>query len=141
MQQTLAQKIIAQAARLDYVIPGEVVTAKVDLAMIHDSGGPRRVAPILRDLGVGLWDKDKVFLVSDHFVPGDTKEASAILRLTRDWARETGVRFLIPVIALKSAHNLGQPCTIFVSGSGAKTAASAELVYSDILTATKVRKI
>ena len=36
MQQTLAQKIIAQAARLDYVIPGEVVTAKVDLAMIHD---------------------------------------------------------------------------------------------------------
>ena len=94
MQQTLAQKIIARAAGLKYVTPGEVVTANVDLAMIHDSGGPRRVAPILRDLGVGLWNKDKVFLVSDHFVPGDTEETSAILALTRDWARETGVRFL-----------------------------------------------
>ena len=90
---TLAQKIIARAAGRDHVTPGEVVTAKVDLAMIHDSGGPRRVAPILKDLGVGLWDKDKVFLVSDHFVPGDTEEGAAILALTRDWARDTGVRF------------------------------------------------
>jgi len=94
MQQTLAQKIIARASGRDHVTPGEVVTAQVDLAMIHDSGGPRRVAPILADLGVGLWDKDKVFLVSDHFVPGDTEEGASILALTRDWARETGVRFL-----------------------------------------------
>ncbi|MCK0100712.1 3-isopropylmalate dehydratase large subunit [Pseudohalocynthiibacter sp. F2068] len=93
MQQTLAQKIISRAAGRDHVIPGEVVTAKVDLAMIHDSGGPRRVAPILKDLGVGLWDKEKVFLVSDHFVPGDTEEGASILALTRDWARSTGVRF------------------------------------------------
>ena len=93
MQQTLAQKIIARAAGRSYVRPGEVVTARVDLAMIHDSGGPRRVAPILKELGVGLWDKSKVFLVSDHYVPGDTEEGAAILALTRDWARETGVRF------------------------------------------------
>ena len=62
MLQTLAQKIIARAAGRDHVTPGEVVTARVDLAMIHDSGGPRRVAPILQDLGVGLWDKDKIVL-------------------------------------------------------------------------------
>lgn len=93
MQQTLAQKIIARAAGRSHVRPGEVVTARVDLAMIHDSGGPRRVAPILKELGVGLWDKSKVFLVSDHYVPGDTEEGAAILALTRDWARETGVRF------------------------------------------------
>lgn len=93
MKQTLAQKIIARAAGRDHVKVGEVVTASVDLAMIHDSGGPRRVAPILKDLGVGLWDKDKVFLVSDHFVPGDTEEGASILALTRRWARETGVRF------------------------------------------------
>jgi len=93
MKQTLAQKIIARAAGRDHVTAGEVVTAKVDLAMIHDSGGPRRVAPILKELGVGLWDKDKVFLVSDHFVPGDTEEGASILALTRTWARDTGVRF------------------------------------------------
>jgi 3-isopropylmalate/(R)-2-methylmalate dehydratase large subunit len=93
MHQTLAQKIIARAAGREHVTPGEVVTAKVDLAMIHDSGGPRRVAPILKELGVGLWDKDKVVLISDHFVPGDTQEGAAILAMTREWARSTGVRF------------------------------------------------
>jgi len=48
MKQTLAQKIIARAAGRDHVTAGEVVTAKVDLAMIHDSGGPRRVARFSR---------------------------------------------------------------------------------------------
>ena len=39
---TLTQKIIAHAAGRDTVAPGEIVTCAVDLAMIHDSGGPRR---------------------------------------------------------------------------------------------------
>ena len=47
---TLAQKIIARASARDHVTPGEIVTARVDLAMIHDSGGPRRVETILQDL-------------------------------------------------------------------------------------------
>ena len=90
---TLAQKIIARAAGRETAVPGEVVTVDVDLAMIHDSGGPRRVEPILRELGVALWDTSKVVLISDHFVPGDTDEGARILQLTRDWAVERGVAF------------------------------------------------
>ena len=90
---TLAQKIIARVAGLDEVIPGTVVTANVDLAMIHDSGGPRRVEPILQDLGVGLFDSSKVVLVADHFVPGDTPESAEILKLTRQWALKRQVSF------------------------------------------------
>lgn len=89
---TLAQKIIGRAAGRAVAV-GEVVTARVDLAMIHDSGGPRRVAPILQELGVGLWDSERVVLISDHFVPGDTEEGARILQLTRAWAAETGVAF------------------------------------------------
>lgn len=91
--QTLAQKIIAHASGRDHVEPGEVVTANVDLAMIHDSGGPRRVEPILKELGADLFDADKIVLISDHFVPGDTDEGAAILELTRKWARERRVTF------------------------------------------------
>ena len=90
---TLAQKIIARAAGREAVAPGEVVIAGVDMAMIHDSGGPRRVEPVLRELGVGLWDPSKVVLISDHFVPGDTEEGARILQLTRDWSAERGVMF------------------------------------------------
>lgn len=93
MAATLAQKIIARAAGRQSVRPGEVVTARVDLAMIHDSGGPRRVEPILKEFGVGLFDASKVVLISDHFVPGDTDEGARILELTRQWAKERGVAF------------------------------------------------
>lgn len=93
MAETLAQKIIARAAGRSTVRPGEIVTAKVDLAMIHDSGGPRRVEPILKELGVGLFDASKVVLISDHFVPGDTDEGARILELTRAWAKQRKVDF------------------------------------------------
>ena len=52
LPQTLAQKIIARAAGKAEVEVGEIEIGSVDLAMIHDSGGPRRVAPILERLGV-----------------------------------------------------------------------------------------
>lgn len=91
MAMTLAEKLIARAAGEASVRPGDIVTARVDLAMIHDSGGPRRVAPMLERLGVGVWDPSKVVLVSDHFVPAIDAESAAILKLTRDWAAEQGI--------------------------------------------------
>lgn len=91
MGQTLAEKIIARAAGRDRVVPGEIVTCRVDLAMMHDSGGPRRVKPILERLGAGVWDPDRVVLVSDHYVPAVDGESAAILDLTRKWARANGI--------------------------------------------------
>ncbi len=85
---TLAEKIIARAAGRDTVRPGEIVTCTVDLAMIHDSGGPRRVKPVLERLGVGVWDPKRVVVVSDHYVPAFDAESAAILKLTREWVRD-----------------------------------------------------
>jgi len=89
--QTLAEKLCARAAGQNSVAAGEIVTTTVDLAMIHDSGGPRRVAPMLQELGVGVWDPTKIVLVSDHYVPAVDAESAEILELTRKWARENGV--------------------------------------------------
>jgi 3-isopropylmalate/(R)-2-methylmalate dehydratase large subunit len=91
MAQTLAEKIIARAAGRETVRPGQIVTCKVDLAMIHDSGGPRRAKPILDRLGVKVWDPQRVVVVSDHYVPPVDAESAAILKLTRDWVAEQGV--------------------------------------------------
>lgn len=91
MPSTLAEKLCARAAGRDTVRPGEIVTARVDLAMIHDSAGPRRVAPMLAELGVGIWDPSKVVLVSDHYVPAVDGESAAILKLTRDFAKANGI--------------------------------------------------
>jgi 3-isopropylmalate/(R)-2-methylmalate dehydratase large subunit len=88
---TLAEKIIARAAGKARVAPGDIVTAKVDLAMMHDSGGPRRVKPMLERLGVGVWDASKIVLVSDHYVPAVDGESAAILDTTRKWAAANGI--------------------------------------------------
>ncbi len=84
--QTLAQKIIAHAAGRPHVSTGEIVTCRVDLAMMHDSGGPRRVESKLKELGVGIWDASKVVLVSDHYTPAIDVDSAGILSLTRKFA-------------------------------------------------------
>ena len=83
--ETLARKLIARAAGQPSVAAGDVVVCKVDLAMIHDSGGPRRVKPMLERLGRHVWDRDRVVVVTDHYVPADTQETRAIQELTRQW--------------------------------------------------------
>jgi 3-isopropylmalate/(R)-2-methylmalate dehydratase large subunit len=84
---TLAQKLVARAAGRDHVSPGEIVTCGVDLAMFHDSSGPRRLQPMLAELGASIWDRNKVVLVIDHYVPEADDESRRIVRLARDWAR------------------------------------------------------
>ncbi len=91
MAHTLAEKIIARAAGLDAVSPGDIVTCRVDLAMLHDSSGPRRVQPMLERLGVPVWDPTRVVVVTDHFVPAVDASGAAILKLTRDWVRDQGI--------------------------------------------------
>src|SRR5712692_6631588 len=88
MAMTLAEKIIARAAGREGVTPGDIVTCAVDLAMIHDSGGPRRAKPILDRLGVGLWDAGKVVLITDHYVPAVDDETRRIAEITRNFVAE-----------------------------------------------------
>ena len=89
--QTLAEKLVARACGRATVTPGEIVTCAVDLAMMHDSGGPRRVKPILEKLGVDVWDPGKVVVVTDHFTPASDAESARILDLTRKWVTANGV--------------------------------------------------
>ena len=67
---TMAEKMLAKASGNDYVQPGEVVFAKVDLAMSHDA----IAAPVFRLFhkhfgdDARIWDANKVVLVADHFI-------------------------------------------------------------------------
>ncbi len=78
--QTLAQKLIAKACGKAVVDVDDIVTCNVDLAMFHDSSGPRRLKPMLERLGAGIWDKSKVVLVMDHYVPEEDEESRHIVK-------------------------------------------------------------
>jgi 3-isopropylmalate/(R)-2-methylmalate dehydratase large subunit len=91
MSQTLAQKLVARAAGRAAVTPGEIVTCKVDLAMVHDSSGPRRLKPRLERLGAKVWDPSKVVVITDHYLPAYDDESRKIIQIARDWVKEAGV--------------------------------------------------
>ena len=85
---TLAQKLVARASGRTGLAPGDIVNCSVDLAMFHDSSGPRRLKPMLDELGATIWDKSRVVLVMDHYLPERDEESRRIVRIARDWARE-----------------------------------------------------
>jgi 3-isopropylmalate/(R)-2-methylmalate dehydratase large subunit len=88
MSMTLAEKILAHASRRAQVRAGEILSCHVDLAMMHDSSGPRRIGPKLEELGVDVWDADKVVIITDHFVGESDSHSVQIQALTRDWATQ-----------------------------------------------------
>lgn len=67
---TVAEKMLARASGNQYVQPGEVVFAKVDLAMSHDAvAGP--VGNLFQQHfgpDATVWDADRIVLVADHFI-------------------------------------------------------------------------
>jgi 3-isopropylmalate/(R)-2-methylmalate dehydratase large subunit len=101
---TLTEKIIARAAGRVAVAPGDEVWAAVDLAAMHDSSGPRRLASTLDRLGGRLWDPDRVVLAIDHFTPAGTPRHAEILATTRRWARQTGLRHFFDSVGIM--HNV-----------------------------------
>jgi len=81
---TMTEKMLAQASGNDYVQPGEVVFAKIDLAMSHDA----IAAPVFQLFhqyfgdSAEIWDAQKLVLVADHFIQvNDIRSDSQATRL------------------------------------------------------------
>lgn len=92
MGMTITEKILAYAAGVDEAQAGDILWVKVDKAMMDDILGPRvEIADKLKELNKGLWDKDKVVIVSDHYTPPANAKQAEIVKFTRDWSKENGV--------------------------------------------------
>ena len=91
---TLAKKLLSKASGQSKLTAGDIIICDVDLAMIHDSGGPRRVKPILERLNRKVWDKNKIVVVTDHYVPADSDETRAIQALTKKWVKDQSIENL-----------------------------------------------
>ena len=95
---TMAEKMLAKASGNKYVQPGEVVFAKVDLAMSHDA----IAAPVFEQFGASfgenrqIWDASRVVLVADHFIQvNDIRvdpQATLLYQRMVDFAHQYGCR-------------------------------------------------
>jgi len=85
---TIAEKILSRASGRKRVAPGEIVEAKIDVAMVHDITGPM-VVEGLHELGVKrVWDPRRIVVVFDHQVPADSIEAAQNHAMLRKFASE-----------------------------------------------------
>lgn len=95
---TMAEKMLAKASGNEYVQPGEVVFAKVDLAMSHDAIAAPVFELFRANFGKNtqIWDASKVVLVADHFIQvNDIRVDSQATKLYQnmvDFAHHYGCR-------------------------------------------------
>lgn len=88
---TLTEKIIAAHAGLDRVEPGQLVLAKVDLALGNDITSPIAIKQ-LESLGIdGIFDVNKIALVPDHFAPNKDIKSAEQVKMMRDFSRKFGI--------------------------------------------------
>ena len=76
MGMTMTQKILAAAAGLDHVEAGQLIEANLDLVLGNDITSPVAIHEIEKLKDDSVFDKDKIALVMDHFIPNkDIKSA------------------------------------------------------------------
>ncbi len=89
----ITEKIIAAHGGRKRVVPGEIVEVDVDLCMANDVTIPLNIE-IFRDKFSfsKVWDREKVIFVNDHRVPADNLNTAVGHKITREFAREQGIR-------------------------------------------------
>lgn len=92
------EKILARAAGRASVVPGEMVTAEVDLAEVNDLY--LQVLKSFAEMGDGpVWDPEKVAFVFDHYAPAPTIRSAEIHRQMREFVWAKGIKHLFDVNA------------------------------------------
>ncbi|MFZ7104693.1 MAG: 3-isopropylmalate dehydratase large subunit [Peptococcaceae bacterium] len=92
MGMTVTEKIIACAANLSQVKPGQIVQVPVDFAFIHDNNAPIAIRQFSRLPNAGIWDSSKAMFVLDHHSPSTTLRAAQHHQNIRDFARKHNIK-------------------------------------------------
>ncbi len=106
MGMTLSQKILAAHAGLDKVEAGQLITAKLDLVLGNDITTPVAINEIEKHGGGKVFDKSKIALVMDHFVPNKDIKSAEQCKRCRTFAYAQGVENYFDVGEMGIEHAL-----------------------------------
>ena len=83
---TMTQKILADHAGLPYVEAGQLIEANLDLVLGNDITSPVAITEMGKMSRQEVFDKDKIALVMDHFVPNKDIKSAENCKCVRDFA-------------------------------------------------------
>ena len=86
MGMTMTQKILAGHAGLESVVAGQLIEADLDLVLGNDITSPVAIHEIEKMNVEGVFHKDKIALVMDHFVPNKDIKSAEHCKCVREFA-------------------------------------------------------
>lgn len=86
MGMTMTQKILAAHAGLESVVAGQLISAKLDIVLGNDITTPVAINEFKKAGFKNVFDKDKIAVVLDHFVPNKDIKAAEQSKQCRDFS-------------------------------------------------------
>lgn len=88
---TMTQKILAAHANVEYVTAGQLILAQVDMVLGNDITSPVAINEFKKIKTNGVFDKEKISLVMDHFVPNKDIQAAEQSKMCRNFSMENEI--------------------------------------------------
>lgn len=86
MGMTMTQKILADHAGLEKVEAGQLIEAKLDLVLGNDITSPVAIHEMEKMKAKGVFHRDKIALVMDHFIPNKDIKSAENCKCVREFA-------------------------------------------------------
>lgn len=106
MGMTMTQKILAAHAGLDKVEAGQLIEAELDLVLGNDITSPVAIKEMEKMKVEGVFDKDKIALVPDHFVPNKDIKSAQHCKCVREFAYKNRITNYFEVGEMGIEHAL-----------------------------------
>lgn len=106
MGMTMTQKILAAHAGLDHVEAGQLIEADLDLVLGNDITSPVAIREMDQMTVDTVFDKEKIALVMDHFVPNKDIKSAQHCKCVREFAHKHHITNFFDVGEMGIEHAL-----------------------------------
>ena len=106
MGMTMTQKILAAHAGLDSVTAGQLINAKLDIVLGNDITTPVAVNEFEKAGFFNVFDRDRIAIVLDHFVPNKDIKAAEQSKTCREFSNKYNVSHFYDVGKMGIEHAL-----------------------------------
>ncbi len=103
---TITQKILARAAGLDSVKPGQLIKAKLDMVLGNDITSPVAINEFEKSGFTSVFNSEKISLVMDHFTPNKDIKAAGLTKQCRTFAGKYNIKNYFDVGDMGIEHAL-----------------------------------
>ena len=116
MGMTMTQKILAHHAGEEKLIPGQLINAKLDIVLGNDITTPVAIKEFEKNGFTEVFDKDKIAIVLDHFVPNKDIKAAQQSKMCREFSCKNCISHFYDVGKMGIEHALLPEQGVVTSG-------------------------